>query len=190
MDKVKDINSDNFNSNFNNISMSTIEKWEKILINSKTEYTKLFGNNLDLDELTTQYQNKKEIKNDCDRTRITERVNLIDFGTLLEQLLILYCKTNNVPYKQGMNEIMGPLILLKANCNITNSRVINLFSCFVDYFLTNYYYELELYAFRSSVSLLTLLLRYHDPGIFNAFEHAAISPQMYATNWLLTTFAK
>lgn len=190
MNKYKEINQDNFDSNFNNISMEVIEKWEKVLVNCKTEYTKLLSNDLDLDELTSVYNNKKEIRNDCDRTRILERGNLPDFGILLEQLLILYCKTNDVPYKQGMNEIMGPLILLQSHFDISNSRIINLFSCFIDNFLTNYYHELDLFAFRSSVSLLTLLLRYHDPGIFNAFEHAGISPQMYATNWLLITFAK
>lgn len=129
------------------------------------------------------------IVNDCKRTRLNDRSSLPDFEETLKNLLIYYCNTNDVEYKQGLNEIMSPLLCLKNKINISIPKILNIFSCFIDNFLTNYYYEPELYAFRSSVSLLTLLLRYHDTELFNIFKRCEVSPQMYATNWLLTTYA-
>jgi hypothetical protein len=57
-------------------------------------------------------------------------------------------------------------------------------------FLTNYYYEDEFYSLQSSLALLNLLLKYHDPTIHNIFAFSLITPEMYATSWVLTIFAK
>ena len=64
-----------------------------------------------------------------------------------------------------------------------------MFVCFIDKFLTNYYWEKEFYSLQSSLSLITILLKYHDPEIYNILEFAMISPEMYATSWVLTVFA-
>lgn len=174
---------------FDLIDDKLIDKWEYKLMNNNCEFTKLTANDINIDDYDLSYANIKTIENDCDRTRVKERKYLPEFGDLLEKLLIYYCKLNSIEYKQGLNEIMAPFIFLKTKINIEIPRIVNLFSCFVDNFLTNYYYEPELYAFRSSVSLLTLLLKYHDSYLYNIFEESSISPQMYATNWLLTTYA-
>ena len=171
------------------IDDALVNKWETKLMTSICEYTKLTASDINLDDYDLTYANIKTIQNDCDRTRIKERIHLSSFGDLLEKLLVYYCKLNGIEYKQGMNEIMAPFIFLKAKIDISVPRILNLFSCFLDTFLTNYYYEPDLYAFRSSVSLLTLLLKYHDSTLYNIFEKSSISPQMYATNWLLTTYA-
>lgn len=60
---------------------------------------------------------------------------------------------------------------------------------FIDIFLTNYYWEKEFHALQSSLSLITILLKYHEPELYNSFENAMISPEIYATSWLLTLFA-
>ena len=57
-------------------------------------------------------------------------------------------------------------------------------------FLTNYYHEDEFYSLQSSLALLNLLLKYHDASISTIFEFALITPEMYATSWVLTVFAK
>ena len=64
-----------------------------------------------------------------------------------------------------------------------------MFVCFIDKFLTNYYWEKDFYSLQSSLSLITILLKYHDPEIYNILEFAMISPEMYATSWVLTVFA-
>ena len=176
------------------ITDALIDSWEeKLRANSNSEFTKLTSNDTNIEDYDlTTHPELRTINNDVDRTRIRERVNFLNFPKILRNLLIYYCKLNDVEYKQGMNEIMAPFILLKEKITPSKMnipRIVNLFSYFVDNFLTNYFYEKDLFAFKSSVSLLTLLLRYHDPELHNIFESVQISPQMYATNWLLTTNA-
>ena len=89
-----------------------------------------------------------------------------------------------------MNEVLGPLILLKSKISITLSRIFNLYSCFMEKYLSNYYHESEFYSLQSSLSLLKILIKYHEPEIFNIFDHGLITPEMYATSWILTIFAK
>lgn len=130
------------------------------------------------------------IKNDCDRTRTRDKPLLPSFREYLECYLTYYCRNMNIKYKQGINEIVGPFILLKAKITLSLSRVYNLFTCFIERFLTNYYYEDEFFSLQSSLALLSTLLRYHDSIIFNVFEFGMITPEMYATSWILTIFAK
>jgi hypothetical protein len=134
--------------------------------------------------------NQRVIKNDCDRTRVKDKPLLISFREYLESMLTFYCKNNNIKYKQGMNEIVGPFILLKAKVPVSLSKIFNIFSCFLEIFLTNYYKEDEFFSLQSSLALLNLLLKYHDPVMYNVFEFAIITPEMYATSWILTVFAK
>ena len=89
-----------------------------------------------------------------------------------------------------MNEIIGPFVLLKSKISISLSRIHNLFACFIEKYLTNYYIEQEFFSLQSSLALLNLLLKYHDPVIYNIFEFSIITPEMYATSWVLTIFAK
>jgi len=89
-----------------------------------------------------------------------------------------------------MNEVVSPFILLKSQCSISLSKLYNLFSAFLDTFLTNYYREEEFYSLQSSLGILKVLLKYHNPGLFNIFEYNVINPEMYATSWVLTVFAK
>jgi len=135
-------------------------------------------------------KNQKVIKNDCDRTRVRDKELVNSFREYLECFLTYYCKKVQIKYKQGMNEIMAPFILLKSKISIGLSRLFNLATCFIRKFLTNYYHEDEFFSLQSSLALLNLLLKYHNTSLYNIFEFAVISPEMYATSWVLTLFAK
>jgi len=113
-----------------------------------------------------------------------------NFTEELEKLLTIYCKKNDIQYKQGMNEIMGPFLFLKNILNLSLSRIYNLYSAFIFKFLTNYYHEEEFFSLQSSLALLKLLIKYHEPQISNSLDHGLITPAMYATSWVLTIFAK
>lgn len=132
----------------------------------------------------------KVLRNDVKRTRVRDIVGFAGYPETLEKLLMLYCETNLVEYRQGMNEIMGPLLLLNKYLKLPLYRIYNIFTCFIQVFMTNYYVDKDLYALRGSLDLLTLLLKYHEPEIAQKFTKAAVSPHMYGTNWLLTTYAK
>lgn len=124
------------------------------------------------------------------RTRVKERVIQATFVEYSEKLLTYYCNQNKIKYKQGLNELIGPFVLLKFKCSLTFSRIYNMFVCFVDRHLTNYYNDDEFYSLQSSLSILTLLLKYHEPSLHLLFENLSITPEMYATSWILTGFAK
>jgi len=72
-------------------------------------------------ELTNQDQ--KVIKNDCNRTRIKDQELIPEFKEKLEKYLVLYCKHSGIKYKQGLNEIFAPFLLLKAK--LKNREVFN-----------------------------------------------------------------
>jgi hypothetical protein len=63
------------------------------------------------------------------------------------------------------------------------------FLLFLDSYFGNYYYDKEIFALKSSCSLMQLLLRYHEPEIYNKFNLAFVTPEVYSTNWLLTCFS-
>jgi hypothetical protein len=175
---------------FDLISEELVDKWEKILKSNNLEKARLITDDINFDDYNLSYECAHTIKNDSHRTRVRERFNFPEFEATLQKILIYYCKLNNIEYKQGLNEVLGPFLLLKVKVpKLKISRIYNLFTLFVDYFLPNYYYEPELFSFRSSVSLITLLLRYYDPELFLLFEQNNISAEMYSINWLLTTFA-
>lgn len=133
---------------------------------------------------------QKVIINDCNRTRIKDQELIPDFKEKLEKFLHLFCRLANIKYKQGLNEIFGPFILLKARFKIEYHKIFNLTCCFIEKFLTNYYHEEEFFCLQSSLALLNNLLKYHNGVVYNIFEYSLITPQMYATSWILTMFSK
>ena len=171
---------------FSIITKETVSKWLDVLstVNGRKSIT----------NITEIYKikdvpNLKIIQNDIIRTRVKESALLPSFKELLEFFIIYFCKINNIKYKQGLNEIIGPMILLTYKVQLTLSEIYSLIQGFVNLFLTNYYHEIELFSLKSSMSLIKLLLRYHDPVMFNLLESQGIAPEMYSMSMLMTTFA-
>lgn len=131
------------------------------------------------------------ISKDSIRTRCLETKLIKDFIKNLETLMRFFVKENKIKYKQGLNEIAGAFLLLKySNVKImTFSEVYNLLNGFFHLFVYNYYDDKTIYSIKNSLSLLQLLLKYHEPELFNIFERAMIFPEVYATSWILTAFA-
>ena len=172
---------------FSTITQEKITEWENILLkyvpNKLNDDCKILIVNLDL---TLQEQ----IKKDIERTKVRESILMSSFTQYLEFFLTYYCKEQNIFYKQGLNEIFAPFILLKYKIKISLSQIYNLIQGMINRFLPNYFYEKEtFYSLKSSLNVTTLLLKYHVPTIYNIFDNALISPEMYATNLLLTLMA-
>ena len=175
---------------FDLISEELIEKWEKILKSNKLTKARTVADDINFDDYNLAYDSFQTILNDSKRTRVKERFNFTDFETVLQKMLVYFCKLNNIEYKQGLNEVLGPFLLLKVKIpKLKLSKIYNLFTLFIDYFFSNYYYEIELFSFSCSISLVNLLLKYHEPSLYSLFKENNISPEMYAINWLLTTYA-
>ena len=133
-------------------------------------------------------EDQKVIKNDCKRTRVRESILVPGFPKILEAFLTYYCTSKEICYKQGLNEIFGPLILLKYKFDkVKYSRFYDIGELFIDQFLPNYFYEKDLCSLQSSLGLFVILLKYHEPSVYNRFDVNEIKPEMYATN-PITTF--
>ena len=167
-----------------------LKKWLEAMMSNYNPKLQLIETNEEI--LEYKYDNSRflVLDNDIERTRITERKQYKDYEHYLKQLLVYYCDMNKIAYKQGMNEIMGVFLLMKCmDDKIELYEVYNMFLLFLDYFFCNYYYDKEIYALKSSCSLMQLLLRYHEPEIYNKFNLAFVTPEVYSTNWILTCFS-
>ena len=176
---------------FDLITNNNIIAWENKLFESKLSIRD-FSNVSDpeiLDEKSNDIKTIKLIKGDIDRTRVIESLYMNNFKEYEYQVLIYYINKNNISYKQGLNEICGPFILLKEKLKISFSQIYKIFVCFIDKFLTNYFHEKEFFSLRSGFSLINLLLRYHEPNLFHKFDLSLISPDLYATSWIITLFS-
>lgn len=171
---------------------SYISKWNSILIHEKSSLAMLINDSsfISKHKISFNTNYSQIIRTDVKRTRVLDRKNLTDFEEEMQKLLIFYCEFNTIEYKQGLNEIMGVLYLLRSNTKIELHEIYNVFSMFIDVFFTNYYYDKSLYALQSSIAIVDLLFKYHEPELLSLFNKSFVTSQMYTTNWLLTTYAK
>ena len=165
-------------------------KWTSLMLPNKNPEVNLITSNSEI--LDFKYDNTAYLvtDNDVERTRNLETSNYPDYQKYLKQLLVYYCEKNQIKYKQGLNEIMGIFLILKFLDNkIELYEIYNLFVLFIDLFFCNYYYQTDIFALKSSCSLIQLLLRYHEPEIYDRFNLAFVTSEVYATNWMLTVLS-
>ena len=183
-DYFKSSNKD-YDSFFEIISEEKIMKWEIKLFNDFNYYKTITEDMITKVQKDTSFQ--LVIKNDVNRTRVRESILIENFRENLENIITFYCKSKNIYYKQGLNEIFGPLILLKYKIKRLKLAKIFLFGeTFIDKFLPNYYYETDFCALKGSLRLFFILLKYHEPSVYNLLDKNEILPEMYATNWIMT----
>ena len=185
------------------INEANINQWKAVLYNHNRTFsiTQLNEGIYYNDDSKIFNQNDKNsfkefdemdiISKDSIRTRCLETRLIKDYIKNLEALLRFFIKENKLKYKQGLNEIAGAFLLLKySNIKImTFSEVYNLLNGFFHLFLFNYYDDKTIFSLRNSLSLLQLLLKYHSPDIYNAFEKSMLFPEVYGTSWILTAFS-
>ena len=176
---------------FEFMTEAKIKQWEESLFNSYPKPKKLITS-IKSDEEIFKKLSRREIKekcvinNDSIRTRSRESVLLPNFKLILEQSLGYFCLKAKANYKQGLNEIFGPLILLKYKYkNLPLYSIINLASAIIDKFLPNYFYEKSIFSIKSAMALFQILLKYHEPRVYNKLELADIKPELYTMNWII-----
>ena len=173
---------------FEIINDRTLILWQTVIYNLEATVI-----NSDGDILTVVPDRKDQqiIVNDCNRTRFRESSLIPGFKKILEEILTFYCNVKKINYKQGLNEIFGPLLIMKYKIKkLKLLNVFNLGEAFIDRFLPNYYYEKDLYSLKSSLSIFVLLFKYHEPNIFNYLDNFEIPHELYAANWLITLRAQ
>ena len=170
---------------FESINEKKLINWEASLFKNRTPLEIISDEDIISIKKDCPFQNV--IKNDCIRTRVRESKILPQFIEKLEDIITYYCKKKNVYYKQGLNEIFGPMVLMMYKLkNLKLKKIFSLGEIFIDKFMPNYFYEKDLYSLRSSLALFIILLKYHEPSVFNRLDSMGIVPQMYATSWVMT----
>ena len=170
---------------FEKMDQTRLIIWETFLYNISSPGRK----NSDTDILCAilEREDQTVIKNDCKRTRVRESILVPGFPKILEAFLTYYCTSKEIHYKQGLNEVFGPLILLKYKFkSLKFSKIYDIGEVFIDLFLPNYFYEKDLYSLNSSLALFLILLKYHEPSVYNRLDSTEIKPVMYATSSLTT----
>ena len=165
-----------------------IENWERALREGCPELEKsTIPTDEQINSVIKDCEFQNIIKNDVNRTRVRESFLIDNFKGSLENIITYYCKARNVFYKQGLNELFGPLLLMKYKCKeLKLSTIYSLGEGFVEKFLPNYYYIKDLDPLQCSLGLLFILIRYHEPSVYNILDQNEITPEMFATNWIIT----
>ena len=117
---------------FKIINEKTIENWKNILY-KKVQI--VITEDCNILNSENSKENYKVVSNDIPRTRFREKHLVNSFSSLLDYFISYYCVENNMVYKQGLNEIIAPFLLLKYKLpNITFHLIYNLFSGYINTF--------------------------------------------------------
>ena len=146
-------------------------------------------NDILLKTITTPLSNERVLKCDVERTKAEETQDIPQFKHACINLLTHYCNTKQMTYIQGLSEIMATFLLIKYQLNIPYYKVYNLFVSFIDYFIPNMYSSSDISSLQTTLTLINLLLKYHDIQLYNIFKSLQIFPELYASGFLLTMFA-
>ena len=121
---------------FDSIDEQKVKIWESTLYKI-TPNTRKIENEKEKKVLTDIIETKEQrvIQNDCKRTRVRESIIFPNFIQTLEKVLTYYCKKFKAIYKQGLNEIFGPLLLIQYKLkNYSLVSIINLGARLIDVF--------------------------------------------------------
>ena len=109
----------------------------------------------------------------------------------LTLLLDVYCRSRNVEYKQGLNELLLPLLVLcEESQDATLDSCYNLFYALIHRFLPSIFSHSDFESLRCLFRAFRLLLLYFDPQLAAHVDRSGILPELYATAWFITLFAR
>lgn len=157
---------------------------------------------LSLDQSILQVEedldNQRVIAADAVRTRSNElRFQAPETVELVVKLLTYYCKCRSIQYKQGMNEVLAPFLLLteqRDGCTETSPLadgvVYQCFYALIDRFLPHVFVDKEFRSLQCSLQLFRLLMLYHDPELCHYLDQHDMTPELYVTPWFITLFAR
>jgi len=183
--EYNNITTESLNNYLSIITEEKIMRWEIKLYNNFNYYQTITEQKILNVKIDNPYQ--PVIVNDAKRTRVRESFIMPNYKEVLEKMLTFYCISKGIYYKQGLNEIYGPLLLMQYKLkNLKLSKIYLFGEVFIDKFLPNYYYESDFCALKSSLRLFFILLKYHEPSVYNILDKNELLPEMYATNWIIT----
>lgn len=162
--------------------------WQELLGVARSERLLLDQSILRVEE---DLENQRVISADASRTRGRDpRFQQPETVELVAKILTYYCKCRSVRYKQGMNEVLAPFLLLESDPPLPESAVFQLFYAMIDKFLPHVFADREFKSLQCSFQLYRLLLLYHDPELSHYLDQHDMIPELYVTPWFMTLFAR
>ncbi|CAG9312463.1 TBC1D23_5 [Blepharisma stoltei] len=129
---------------------------------------------------------QRVIHSDVDRTR--PKVLSDNERIQLETMLTFYCKELKITYKQGMNELMAPFLLMTRK-GIALHEAYASFKKFIQITLPTMFIDNAFRPLHGLFLIFNLLFRYHEPDLCSFFQENTVYPECYATSWFVTAFA-
>ncbi|KAL4164595.1 hypothetical protein KRP22_004460 [Phytophthora ramorum] len=169
--------------------------WKELLGVARSERVCLDQSILQVQE---DLDNQRVIAADAARTRGNEpRFQQPETVELVVKLLTYYCKCRSIRYKQGMNEVLAPFLLLteqRDGCAdlvpLADGIVFQCFYALIDRFLPHVFVDKEFRSLQCSFQLYRLLMLYHDPELCHFLDQHDMTPELYVTPWFMTLFAR
>lgn len=117
----------------------------------------------------------------------------------LQTILVQFCLTHKVHYKQGMNEVAAPFLYLLSPDSYSgspqtlgNAFAFVLFESFVNRYLQHFFCQessSSMYLFKA-FRLFQLLLFHFDPQLGLHLYQNNFIPELYAPQWFLCAYAR
>ncbi|TYZ64645.1 hypothetical protein PybrP1_000412 [[Pythium] brassicae (nom. inval.)] len=162
--------------------------WKEILGVTRAERLFLEQSIMQVEE---DLENQKVISADACRTRGHDPFfRQPETVELIAKLLTYYCKCRGVRYKQGMNEVLAPFLILERDPPLPEGVVFQCFYALIDRFLPHVFVDREFKSLQCSFQLYRLLLLYHDPALCHYLDQHDMTPELYVTPWFMTLFAR
>lgn len=163
--------------------------WKELLGVTRSERLYLDQSILSVEE---DLANQKVISADACRTRANDpffrdRPETIEAIT---KILTYYCKCRNIRYKQGMNEVLAPFLMLEQDPPLPEGVIFQCFYAMIDKFLPQVFVDREFKSLQCSFQLYRLLMLYHDPKLCHYLDQHDMTPELYVTPWFMTLFAR
>ncbi|CAD7923829.1 unnamed protein product [Amoebophrya sp. A120] len=129
-------------------------------------------------------RNNRVVQADVKRTRAAVPAVVAQHGRL-ETLITNYCQATDTFYRQGLNEILAPFLLLEpANDLKALIKFHGFFAKFCAPFFADQFKQME-----AVLRTFDALLLYHFPDLHQELAINDLEPVVYATPWFVTIFA-
>lgn len=135
------------------------------------------------------------VKNDIKRSRVRDNTEKEIILEDLLQIIIFYCENNTIVYQQGMQDIFIPFVYLKSK-EFSLAEVYAYSKGYIEMFMPNTLHskfngkDYSLPHLQCQLSLLKMLLKYHDIEIHSHLHNLEIEIESFATSWILTQFSR
>ncbi|EEY61559.1 uncharacterized protein PITG_01878 [Phytophthora infestans T30-4] len=169
--------------------------WQELLGVARTDRPNL---DQSIRQVEEDLDNQRVVAADAARTRGNEpRFQQPETVELVVKLLTYYCKRRSIQYKQGMNEVLAPFLLLTEQRDgapertpLAEGAVFQCFYALIDKLLPHVFVDKEFRSLQCSFQLYRLLMLYHDPALCHYLDQHDMTPELYVTPWFMTLFAR